>query len=34
VDVAARGIGKAASRSGERLLGAAALVALGVSAVL
>jgi heme exporter protein C len=34
VDVAARGIGKATTRSGERLLGAAALASLAVSAVL
>jgi heme exporter protein C len=34
VEVAARGLGRATSRSGERLLGTAALVALGVSAVL
>ena len=34
MDVAARGLGKATSRSGERLLGLAALVAVVVSAVL
>ena len=34
MEVAARGLGRATSRSGERLLGTAALVALGVSAVL
>jgi heme exporter protein C len=34
VDVAARGIGKATTRSGERLLGAAALASLAISAVL
>jgi heme exporter protein C len=34
VEVAARGLGRATSRSGERVLGVAALVALGVSAVL
>ncbi|HEY7754613.1 MAG TPA: heme ABC transporter permease CcmC [Actinomycetota bacterium] len=34
MDVAARGIGKATTRSGERLLGAAALASLAVSAVL
>jgi heme exporter protein C len=34
VDVAARGIGKATTRNGERLLGAAALVALAISAIL
>jgi heme exporter protein C len=34
VEVAARGIGKATSRSGERVLGVAALAAVAVSAVL
>jgi heme exporter protein C len=34
VDVAARGLGKATSRSGERLLGVAALVAVAMSATL
>jgi heme exporter protein C len=34
VDVAARGLGKATSRSGERVLGVAALVAVVVSAIL
>jgi heme exporter protein C len=34
VEIAARGLGRATSRSGERLLGVAAVVALGVSAVL
>jgi len=34
VDVAARGLGKATSRSGERALGVAALVAVVVSAIL
>lgn len=34
MEVAARGIGRATSRSGERVLGAAALAAIGVSAVL
>jgi hypothetical protein len=34
VDVAARGIGKATTRSGERLLGAAARAAHAISAVL
>lgn len=34
MEVAARGIGKATSRSGERVLGVAALAALGVSAAL
>lgn len=34
MEVTARGIGKATSRSGERVLGVAALAALGVSAVL
>ncbi len=34
MDVAARGFGKATTRSGERVLGAATVVALGASAVL
>jgi heme exporter protein C len=34
MEIAARGLGRATSRSGERLLGVAALAALGVSAVL